>query len=247
MDRRISAAVGYDLDPAGGRLVVNDDEAKQVREIFGIFHATRSIEATLEELNRRGWRTKSWITAKGVRSGGAVWTEGTLVRLLANELYTGWVVYQGKRYRGEHRSIIGSRQWRSVQALLRRRAKMPRAKPNQHGALLQGLLYCGACDRLMRPTYTSRKQHRYRYYACLNGKHPCGNRVSAATMEASVLQQLEYRTRTQSVKTDAVPTIVSPEVTARIRTVVERVTYDRTTGQVSIRLGAKEGKHHGAA
>ena len=237
--------LGYDLDSGGGRLVVNEDEAKQLREIFGIFQATRSTEATLEELNRRGWRTKSWITAKGVRSGGAVWTEGTLVRLLANELYTGWVVYQAKRYRGEHRAIIGSRQWRSVQAILRRRIPK-RREPNQLGALLQGLLYCGACDRLMRHTYTSRKQHRYRYYACLNGEHPCGNRVSAPTMEACVLQQLESKARTRLVKTGAFPAIVSPEGMARIRTVVERVTYDRTTGQVAIRLGAKAG-HHGSA
>ena len=98
------------------------------------------MEATLEELNRREWKTKSWITAQGVRCGGASFTEGTLTRLLTNELYTGWVVYKGKRYRGEHPAIVDGREWRRVQAIFRRRMPKRRKERNQYGALLKGVL-----------------------------------------------------------------------------------------------------------
>src|SRR6202171_3404460 len=50
--------LGYDLDPQGGKLIVNPAEANQVRAIFELFVESRSLAATLEELHRRGWQTK---------------------------------------------------------------------------------------------------------------------------------------------------------------------------------------------
>src|ERR1022692_3627786 len=35
--------LGYDVDPAGGRLVVNEQEAERVRAIFALFEETKSI------------------------------------------------------------------------------------------------------------------------------------------------------------------------------------------------------------
>jgi site-specific DNA recombinase len=243
--------LGYDLDPHGGRLIVNETEAQQVREIFRTFRKTRSIEATLEEINRREWNRKSWITAKGVCYGGTSFTEGTLMRLLTNELYTGWVAYKGKRYRGEHPAIVDSRQWKTVQDLFRRTMPKRRIERNKHGALLKGLLYCSGCAQPMRHTYTSRKQRRYRYYACLSAQSQCRNRVPAQLIEASVLQRLESMAQNQTfagklMKASATQTVASPELLARLRAVVEHVTFERTTGTVSIRLCAKEVRRHDA-
>src|SRR6058998_2420822 len=47
--------LGYDVDPKGGRLVVNPDEAKQVRGIFNLYLEHRALIPAVRELNRRGW------------------------------------------------------------------------------------------------------------------------------------------------------------------------------------------------
>src|SRR6202167_5902421 len=48
------AVLGYDIDPAGGRLVLNEEEAEQVRTIFALFEESRSVLRTLAEVDRRG-------------------------------------------------------------------------------------------------------------------------------------------------------------------------------------------------
>jgi len=161
------------------------------------------------------------------------------------------VVYKGKRYRGEHQAIVRGRQWGTVQEILRRRVPNSRVKRNKQEALLQGILYCGACTGPMRHTYTTRKQQRYRYYACLHGEHCCGNRVPAVAMEASVLQQLESApprtSASRLAKACAAQTVAPSELVERLRRLIERVTYERSTGQVSIRLRTREERRHGAA
>src|ERR1019366_5831348 len=52
--------LGYDVDPGGGRLIVNEEEAERVRAIFALFEENRSLPKTLAEIQRRGWRLKSW-------------------------------------------------------------------------------------------------------------------------------------------------------------------------------------------
>jgi site-specific DNA recombinase len=59
--------LGYDIDPAGGRLVVNEEEAEQVRAIFALFEECRSFLLTLAEVQRRGWRLQAGL-AKQVSS-----------------------------------------------------------------------------------------------------------------------------------------------------------------------------------
>ena len=62
--------LGYDVDPRGGRLVVNEREASKVREIFSLYGRYRSVAAVLEKVMRRGWTTKSWKSKRGIRHTG---------------------------------------------------------------------------------------------------------------------------------------------------------------------------------
>ena len=54
--------LGYDVDPGGGRLVVNEEEAERVRAIFALFEKHRSV--------RRRWRRSSG-GAGGSKAGRA--------------------------------------------------------------------------------------------------------------------------------------------------------------------------------
>ncbi len=49
--------LGYDVDPKGSKLIVNEDEAVQVRAIFALY------------LEQRGW-SRNWSAATGPPSGG---------------------------------------------------------------------------------------------------------------------------------------------------------------------------------
>ena len=39
--------MGYDVDPSGGRLVVNEEEAERVRAVFALFEEYGSARLTL--------------------------------------------------------------------------------------------------------------------------------------------------------------------------------------------------------
>ena len=48
--------LGYDVDPRGTKLVINEIEAPQVRMIFDLYLQHRSMVAVLREIDSRGWR-----------------------------------------------------------------------------------------------------------------------------------------------------------------------------------------------
>jgi site-specific DNA recombinase len=69
--------LGYDVAVGGGKLVVNEEEAREVRAIFGFFLRYRDAHAVVELIQRRGWTTKSWTTKEGkIASRTAHWEKG---------------------------------------------------------------------------------------------------------------------------------------------------------------------------
>jgi site-specific DNA recombinase len=188
--------LGFDVDPKGGRLVVNDAEAAIVREIFALYLREESLLAAVEELNRRGWRTKSWTTKKGRERRGSTFTKPNLRGMLTNAAYIGKVRYRGTIYEGEHPAIVEQDAFDRVQALLRHHARTGGLTVrNKHGALLKGLLRCSPCDAAMVHAYTQKGGRRYRYYVCSKaqkvGWRNCPTRgIPAAEIERYMVQQI---------------------------------------------------------
>jgi site-specific DNA recombinase len=112
--------LGYDIDPRGARLILNADEANQVRTIFELYLDYKALMPVVRELNRRGWHTKQWITQKGESHGGKPFTKSRLYRLLTNPIYTGRVEFKGQFYEGEQEAIVEADTWESVQRTLHR-------------------------------------------------------------------------------------------------------------------------------
>ncbi len=106
--------LGYDVDPRGGRLLVNEPEAAQVREIFEAYLQEQGLVTTAQELARRGLVTKLWTTRKGVERGGHPFNKNNLFGLLTNIIYIGKVDYKGAIYDGEHPAIVDEGIWRRV-------------------------------------------------------------------------------------------------------------------------------------
>jgi site-specific DNA recombinase len=97
--------LGYDVDPQGGRLVINEAEAERVRCIFGIAAEAGSLKATLQG-SGAGSKDKEWTSRAGRHHPGRPFSSMTLRLLLSNVLYRGVVSYKGTFYPGEHEAIV---------------------------------------------------------------------------------------------------------------------------------------------
>ncbi|RMF21152.1 MAG: recombinase family protein, partial [Deltaproteobacteria bacterium] len=138
--------LGYDIDRDASRLVVNEQEAVRVQQIFELYLEFQSLLPTIAELDRRGWTTKRWTTKKGTQRGGRPFNKNTLYGLLTNVAYVGKVRYKHEVYEGEHEGIVDPDTFEEVQRLLRTNHRTGGARVrNRFGALLKGLLRCAPC------------------------------------------------------------------------------------------------------
>src|SRR5580704_19168364 len=67
--------LGYDITEAGGRLVVNLEEADRVKSIFALYLQHRSVASALTELQVRNSTTKQWRTRDGKEHLGRPFTK----------------------------------------------------------------------------------------------------------------------------------------------------------------------------
>jgi hypothetical protein len=63
------AILGYDVDPQGGKLVVNDEEAQLVRAIYGLYLRHETLALVVQELAQRGWGEQALGDAQRARAG----------------------------------------------------------------------------------------------------------------------------------------------------------------------------------
>jgi site-specific DNA recombinase len=188
--------LGFDVDEGGGRLVVNEDEARQVRAIFALYLEHQSLIETLKHLDARGWTNKRWVTKKGKEAGGTPFNKNALYRLLTNVLYTGQITYKDEVHAGEHPAIVDDEVFRQAGLLLKRNGVTGGRKVrNQFGAILKGLVNCVPCGCRMVPTHTTKNGRRYRYYVCSGaqkrGWHTCPSKsIPAAEVEQFVVEQI---------------------------------------------------------
>jgi site-specific DNA recombinase len=190
--------LGYNVDPAGSKLQVNQDEAARVRAIFELYLEHEALLAVVKELETRQWRNKRWRTRKGTDRGGMPFTRTSLYKLLTNQTYIGKVRYKTEIHEGEHAGIVDTVLFQRAQDLLRRNGSTYGAQVrNQYGMLLQGLLRCAACGCAMAPAHTTRKKvKRYRYYVCTNaqkrGWQICPSKsIPAGEIEKFVVDQIK--------------------------------------------------------
>jgi site-specific DNA recombinase len=145
------AILGYAVG-ATGKLVVNDEEAELVRAIYGLYLRHETLALGVQELSRRGWVNKRWVTRKGRQRGGRAFTKSTLHKLLTNVTYVGKVCYKRELHAGEQAAVVDEVLWQQVQERLHHHARTKGAMArNRYGALLKGLLHCVVLRALHEP------------------------------------------------------------------------------------------------
>lgn len=177
--------LGYRSDK--GKLIVVEDEAKRVRQIFKLYLQLGALSETCTELNRRGWTTKK----------GAAWGKSNLSSHLKQVLYLGKIPYKGATFDGQHDAIIELSVFDAVAAQLKRHRRGGGSSAKNKWAMrLKGILVCGKCGTQMLHTYSRHNERLYHYYVCpslqMPGDDRCdGYRVSAQQIEEFVVDRIK--------------------------------------------------------
>jgi site-specific DNA recombinase len=103
----------YGYDHLDKKLIMIDDEASVIREIFITYLVGASLQDIADMLNSRN------ITAKK----GGLWTKEALSNILKNPLYCGYVRWDGILRKGQHLPIITVDQFNSAQVEIRMRGR----------------------------------------------------------------------------------------------------------------------------
>lgn len=210
-----TALYGYQKDPERkGHLIIDEEAAQVVREVFTLFSQGYGKSAIARMLNDRGVpnpteykRRKGIIKAPAKQKISTLWKYYTIADMLENEMYIGNMV-QGKygsvsyktkknkprpkeqwyRVEGTHEPIIEKELWEKVKAMRRQKAK-----PFTTGTigLFSGKARCGECGYVLR----SGKRENWRFLTCPNrsvSKDACGGAfISVSRLESKVMEELK--------------------------------------------------------
>ena len=149
------APIGYKYEH--GDLIIDDYEAMQVKEIYGMYLNGMSAGEIEKELLNRGWQTRN-----------GQWRNATIRNVLKREIYIGKVRFRGVTYEGSHTPIINRKTFDAVQRV-RESRKGHGHYTNRRSALLAGILWCNQCGaKYMKHNSNDPK---YSYYTCLSKYH----------------------------------------------------------------------------
>ncbi len=169
------------------KLLINEKEAKTIRDIYEIFATIVSLSKVYNELKDNG------ITDRK----GNTFSKTELDYILRNIVYTGKIKYTGKVFQGLHKPIISEELFNLTQDLRKKRKKHVRVYKDY---TLAGLVKCMECASFMTPCRTDKKKqrklNRFYYYRCTKTFNrewnSCKTRqVNANRLEDYVFQNLE--------------------------------------------------------
>ena len=219
------APYGYMISPEDRhRLIIDEDAAGVVRRIFAMYVSGMGYRGIVQELNARAIpgpsaykRQKgSKYSNSNAESGNpeGLWTQSTIARILANEMYTGTLV-QGKshhisyknkkrkkveqdewiRIPDAHEALIDRDTWQRTQERLRSHARV--GKSSGELSPLSGKVRCAVCGRPMKRNVYYNKARTVRYYSLQCASHKTGamdcpnkSSISGLMLERSILSEL---------------------------------------------------------
>lgn len=196
------APYGYKKDPDNcHRLLVNEDTAPTVRQIFQWAVDGVPLNEIVKRLNEGGIMTPGYYHAScGLFSfdnklaGSGKWQTWTVAKILDSKVYTGDMV-QGKHtnvghkqvvtkpedwiiVRDTHEPLVSREVFAKVQAIREQKGKTRAAKVPYTENILRGRVFCGCCGKNL---HRQRHQCGYYVYHCISN-----DRIGKGACEAKV-------------------------------------------------------------
>lgn len=232
------ACYGYKKDPDDhNHLVIDEEAAEVVRDIFRWYISGMSILSIAQKLNEMGVPNPStYKKMKGLRyknrfekiSDGK-WTDSAVRRILGNPMYIGNLV-QGvqkiKSYKVQvaqrqakedwiiventHEPIISKEDFELVQELLKRNTRKAPAQKEVY--LFSGFVRCGDCGRSMSRKHHHHEYGDYTYFVCTTytklDKTACSKHTTRADkLESIVLASVQAQIALAVDMEEAIKTI----------------------------------------
>jgi site-specific DNA recombinase len=150
--------IGYDY--VDGKLVVNEYEAVQVRNVYDWYLEGTSPEKIAERLRAEGYtnRYSSWIGTSSVRS------------VLTSEVYLGKIRFGDVVVENAHEPLVTREQFEKVKALMIKRREMFGDSAYKAKYLLSSLIFCARCGSRYFVKYNSGSSKKRRYYCYSRAK-----------------------------------------------------------------------------
>ena len=248
--------LGYDLDKENKRIIINEEEAKLIREIFDLYVKGNSLLQTAKIINDKGYKTKHLAYKSGKVFGGKKYGVTHIQWIIRNVVYMGKVSYGGQIYDGKHKAIIDENTFKEAQEKLKlNRVERKVTKNKDCTGLLSKLIHCKACNTLMFHTYTMKKgRHKYRYYVCSNaqkrGYSSCPTRsVNAQAIEDATVDCLRKiltdnrkrshnsnKQESEAIQSPVWNTLYTEEKRRILKALVKEVDYDASNRKLGITL-----------
>ncbi len=207
--------LGYDVDLATKKYIINEQEATIVKMIFDLYLSGYGYALIIHELNIRGYKTKL----------NKPFGKNSLHDILANEKYSGTYVfnrasskdYEGKRNNhgskdnasiirvpGGMPAIIDMETFQKAQEKMKANKRQPGAYKAKEIYLLSGLIVCGEClkregreySMMGNAKHSGRDKLKHVTYRCGNRERTkqCDNKeLRREYIEKYVLSELEKR------------------------------------------------------
>lgn len=185
---------GYSVE--NKKLLVNELEARVVREAFELFLMHRQQAMVARLLNER-----KLLPRGTTRSRTLAWSKERIGRVLKSPIYAGFMMYGEELYAGEHPAIIDESTYRAAQAILAGTSREVRWTGTNPDYVLRSLVRCGRCGEMMCPGSTTKPStgKTYRFYRCSKrekyGKDQCAARpLPAPALEEFVVARISDAT-----------------------------------------------------
>ena len=192
--------LGYNINNETLKYEINTCEADAVKLIFKIYLQGEGYTSIINELNRRGFKTK-----KGNSFG-----KNSLYDILRNERYTGVYIYNkslpltsNKKFNrhasknaediikveGGTPQIISTEDFVKVQELMNKRRHKTATYKAKEDYLLSGKIICGECGSTYAGNARRSKNSTYISYTCTkkNGREKCRNRGTQRDLIESII------------------------------------------------------------
>jgi len=171
---------GYRRKEGSKEAEVVPEEAKGVRLAFEHYATgVYSDQQIGDLLNQAGFQTRR----------GRLWTKDSLRDFLRNPFYTGRIKFYREYLPGNHEPIISQKLFEKCQQVRVKRRGAPRSyRRIRYHYLLNRLISCNKCNRLLRAQGTKQGHRYYREVSRLRGLHcpDSGKGVRAEVVEVEI-------------------------------------------------------------
>ncbi|MCX8035024.1 MAG: recombinase family protein [Candidatus Dojkabacteria bacterium] len=173
------ALLGYKNDVVNKKILPDPEKFDLVKRIFDTYALGKY---TLQEISDLA---KSWGLV-GIR--GKQLSKSSVQRILTNPFYAGIMVYNGKRYPGNHHRMISMGTFLQIQKVIKSNGKPDEFKKEKKDFAYTGLLTCGECGCAI----TAENQKGHTYYRCTKKKGTCKQKyIRAEDLEKQIQDTLD--------------------------------------------------------